>query len=367
MAEACGGCKSWVDDIYWTHFKFTHFALRLPPGFDQHLALPKTFSDGVKRKLPDNVTLRGPGGAQWTVRLSTRDDILHFTHGWQQFAQDHFLEENDLLIFKYNGESQFDVLIFDKKNLCERVASYFVRDSGQTNKRNTDNCFEEENVNVPSNIDVKGASPEKSAHRKKKTARKSTVEHIPAQQSKRRGRSAPMEYTPPQQTNRRLRGRSRGSDVHAGEIEWVPDAEPASMSRDKMVEIVDASSRKAAIEEAKKNTLQLAQAACTMDGFYVVMRPSHVFQKFYVTIPTKWVTQHLPPQSEDVILRVGESEWLAKYAFEASRRSGGLTGGWKQFALDNNLREFDVCVFRLAGIGKKPLTLDVKIFRVDVE
>ncbi|XP_054822867.1 B3 domain-containing protein REM16-like [Prosopis cineraria] len=345
MAQTSRSSRSWVDGIYWNHFKFTHFAHRLPPGFDQHLALPKRFSDSLKRKLPDNVTLKGPGGAEWTVRLSTRDDVLHFTDGWQQFAQDHFLEESDLLIFKYNGESQFDVLIFDQKNLCEKVASYFVRDSGLTNKRNKDNCLEEENI--PSDSKVKVASPKKSAHGKSKKTRKATVERTPAQQTKRRGRS-----------NR--------SDAHAGEIDWLPDVEPASTSRNKMVEVVDASSRRAMIDNAKKNTLQLAQAACTPDGFYVVMRPSHVYRRFYVTIPTKWMTEHFPLQSEDVILRVGESEWLAKYTFEATRHTGGLASGWKQFAVDNNLQEFDVCVFNLAGLGKKPLTLEVKIFRVDV-
>ncbi|KAI9091359.1 hypothetical protein K1719_028170 [Acacia pycnantha] len=350
MAETCRSCSSWADDIYWTHFKFTHFAQRLPPDFDQHLALPKRFSDCLKRKFPDHVTLKGPGGAELTVKLSTKDDILHFTNGWQQFAQDHFLEENDLLIFKYNGESQFDVLIFDKKNLCEKVASYFVRDSGQTNQRNTDNnCLGEENI--PTNIDVKGASPKKSARGKsKKTskkARKATVECTPAQPTKRRGRST-------------------GSEAHAGGIEWVPDAETASTGGNKIIEIVDASNPKAIIENAKKNTLQLAQAACPADGFYVVMRPSHVFRRFYLTIPMKWMTEHFPPQSEDVILCVGEIEWLAKFVFEPSRCTGGLTGGWKQFAMDNTLREFDVCVFTQANLGKKPLTLDVKIFKVDV-
>lgn len=168
-------------------------------------ALPKRFSDSLKRKLPDNATLRGPGGAELTVKLSTKDDILHFTNGWQQFAHDHFLEENDLLIFKYNGESQFDVLIFDQKNLCEKVASYFVRDSVQTNNINIDNVLDEEII--PSNMNVNVAWPEKSAHGKsKKTTKKA--------------RKTVVETTPPQPTKRR--GRSRGSDAHDEEIQWVP-------------------------------------------------------------------------------------------------------------------------------------------------
>jgi hypothetical protein len=90
-------------------------------------ALPKTFSNNVKKKLPENVTLRGPSGVVWNVGLTTRDDtLLYFTNGWQQFVKDHSLKENDFLVFKYNGESHFEVLIFDGESNCEKAASYFV-------------------------------------------------------------------------------------------------------------------------------------------------------------------------------------------------------------------------------------------------
>lgn len=61
---------------------------------------------------------------------------------------------------------------------------------------------------------------------------------------------------------------------------------------------------------------------------------------------------------------MGEIEWPAKYSFEHGRRTGGLTGGWKHFAVDNNLEEFDVCVFKLADQTNKPFIMDVQIFRV---
>ena len=135
-------------------------------------ALPKTFSDNLKKKLPENVGLRGPGGVVWNIGLTTRDDTLYLTHGWQQFVKDHSLRENDFLVFKFNGESMFDVLIFDGKSFCEKAAAYFVRNVGHvrtelgggclTKRKNTDNSMEE--VNTTSNAGVECASPEKSAH-----------------------------------------------------------------------------------------------------------------------------------------------------------------------------------------------------------
>jgi hypothetical protein len=137
-------------------------------------ALPKTFSNNVKKKLPENAVLKGPGGVVWDIELTTRDGIVYFTNGWQQFVKDHSLKENDFLVFKYNGESLFEVLIFDGESSCEKAASYFVRKCGHaanteqgggcnsSKKKDTDNSVEE--VTTPSDGVDEGVSPEKSSH-----------------------------------------------------------------------------------------------------------------------------------------------------------------------------------------------------------
>ncbi|KAK7291145.1 hypothetical protein RIF29_06058 [Crotalaria pallida] len=169
--QSCEICKSWVDDIYWSHFQVLHFAQFLRTGFDQHLALPKPFSDNLKKKLPENVSLRGPGGIVWKIGLTTRDDTLHFTLGWQQFVKDNSLRENDFLVFKYNGgESLFDVLIFDGESFCEKAASYFVRkcqhtergDGCSSKRKGIENCVEK--VHMPSNAGEECVAAQKSMH-----------------------------------------------------------------------------------------------------------------------------------------------------------------------------------------------------------
>lgn len=82
------------------------------------------------------MALKGPSGLLWTVGLTTKDDAVFFKHGWEEFVKDHSLEANDLLVFRYNGESQFDVLMFDAENLCEKEASYFVRKCGHAKHEN---------------------------------------------------------------------------------------------------------------------------------------------------------------------------------------------------------------------------------------
>jgi len=137
-------------------------------------ALPKTFSDNLKKKLPENVTLKGPSGVAWNVAIVTRADTLFLEDGWEEFVKDHFLKLNDCLLFKYNGESQFDVLVFDGWSLCERASSYFVRKKcghieaeqvgGSLNqKRDTAEDSKEEG-RIPLNAGVERAAPEKSVH-----------------------------------------------------------------------------------------------------------------------------------------------------------------------------------------------------------
>ncbi|XP_061365395.1 B3 domain-containing protein REM16-like isoform X1 [Gastrolobium bilobum] len=358
---------SWVEDIYWTHFQFLHFTQFLGPGYVQCLALPKTFSHNLKKKLPENVALRGPGGVVWNIGLTTRDDTLYFTQGWQQFVKDHSLKENDFLVFKYNGDSLFDVLIFDGQSCCEKAASYFVRKIGHaedeggcsTKKRNTDNSLEEdgektytggvesacpEEVEVMADVvtDPPAATPLKTTGKRTKKL-VSAIKHV---QTKRRGK------TP------------KASTSLEGALNWVTEADSASVGKIGTSELYT-SNRRPITEDEKKNALELAQAASSNDGFYVVMRPTHVYKRFFLSIPNKWMNEHFSPRSQDVILRImGKAEWIVKYTYIANRRNGGLTGGWKHFVLDNNLEEFDVCVFKLGGQLNNTMILEVDIFRV---
>ncbi|XP_019458604.1 PREDICTED: B3 domain-containing protein REM16-like isoform X1 [Lupinus angustifolius] len=391
--------RLWVEDIYWTHFKALHFAQFLRTGYDQHLVLPKTFSDNVK-KLPENVDLRGPSGVVWNVGLTSKDDTVFFTNGWRQFFRDHSLKENDFLVFKYNGESLFDVLIFDGGSFCEKASSYFVRKCGYTENGGAclitgevaDNSVQK--VNAPSNAGVQFASPEKSVDGNDlmvfeavpfKTPTERTfnagVESASPEQFMEADGVAEAAAVSPQTTGKRTRKqlyavkpirsvrRGRAANVPSANQEVVDlvtviDPKPASGSKSRTRDISYTSNRRPVTEDEIKNALELAKAACTSGSLHIVMRPTHVYKRFYVSIPNKWIFEHMPQKSQNVILRVGGTEWLAKYSLHNIRLTGGLTGGWKHFALDNNLEEFDVCVLEPAGQINNALILDVSIFRV---
>nr|GMC56112.1 B3 domain-containing protein REM16-like [Ipomoea batatas]GMC69430.1 B3 domain-containing protein REM16-like [Ipomoea batatas] len=123
----CGGCKKREENIYWSHFQTVQFFQILSGHYDLQLAIPQKFADNLREKLADSVSLKGPCGAIWNVDLEADGDKLYLKYGWKEFVEEHSLRENDVLVFKYNGNLQFDVTMFDGLTLCEKEASYFIR------------------------------------------------------------------------------------------------------------------------------------------------------------------------------------------------------------------------------------------------
>ncbi|KAK6138832.1 hypothetical protein DH2020_027419 [Rehmannia glutinosa] len=256
--------------------------------------------------MASTVALRGPSGHVWNVDLVTNGDVLLLKNGWKAFVEGHSLVENDILIFKYNRNSRFDVSIFDQESLCEKTSSYFVRkyehkESGHVDKqkRNIEECSED--TDEPSNDRVDDD--------RVKTRRSEAARALPSR-------------IQPTLSARRLKSR-----------------------------------RREVTEDEKNRAQQMATASSSESNFTVVMRASHVYKGFFM-----WARIHFPNGSQEVELRVNDKTWVARYHYKGY--SGGLSGGWKKFVLENFQEEFDVCVFHLVSGTHDSCTLNVKIFRV---
>ncbi|KAF9591907.1 hypothetical protein IFM89_009515 [Coptis chinensis] len=65
------------------------------------------------KSLPYIVDLKVPTGALSRIELEEVDGILWFQKGWQEFMEQYSIDVGHFLVFKYDGKSQFCVLIFD--------------------------------------------------------------------------------------------------------------------------------------------------------------------------------------------------------------------------------------------------------------
>ncbi len=83
-------------------------------------------------------------------------------------------------------------------------------------------------------------------------------------------------------------------------------------------------------------------------------------------IPSEWETDHLSPENQDnIFLRFNNDTWRTRYNHYPAHCYGAITGGWQHFAIDNNLEEFDVCLFKPAADQMDDsVVLDVSIFWV---
>ena len=89
--------------------------------------LPAKFAEKMMVKLPNKVSIIGPSAAMWDIELTKTNEVELGGDGWKEFVKTYDLHENNLLMFKYNQNLSFEVLIFDQESFCEKEASYFVK------------------------------------------------------------------------------------------------------------------------------------------------------------------------------------------------------------------------------------------------
>ncbi|KAL2490730.1 Uncharacterized protein Adt_26358 [Abeliophyllum distichum] len=75
--------------------------------------IPRKFVGKYGPELSNVVRLTDSIGGVWCVRLEKVEKTLWFHDGWEKFVQDHSISYGYFLVFKYRGNSNFNVRIFD--------------------------------------------------------------------------------------------------------------------------------------------------------------------------------------------------------------------------------------------------------------
>ncbi|KAJ6836571.1 B3 domain-containing protein-like [Iris pallida] len=159
MAERIEGFKEFAGKYYWEHMRRFRFLKVMNHGFDLLMFIPEKFARNCKEELSENLVLKGPSGNLWLVKLLKVDGELLFKNGWKEFVEAHNVEKGDILSFEYEGNSCFNVLIYDRTSRCERETSYFARNhkniladkACQPKKRNMEDAMENMHSPPPNN------------------------------------------------------------------------------------------------------------------------------------------------------------------------------------------------------------------------
>ncbi|XP_020266865.1 B3 domain-containing protein Os11g0197600-like isoform X2 [Asparagus officinalis] len=104
------------------------FKVFFPDQSSNYLRIPSAFRERIEVESSKIVYLKGQSGGIWKVGLVKDCDGFVFEDGWKEFVADQSLAVGDFLVFRYNGNSRFKVLVFDS-TACEKKKAFLARPS----------------------------------------------------------------------------------------------------------------------------------------------------------------------------------------------------------------------------------------------
>ncbi|KAM3270584.1 B3 domain-containing protein REM14-like [Capsicum chacoense] len=127
--------------------KKPHFFKPILPGFKNGLKIPIGFLKYLKgHDHIEHVVLKRAGN-KWLVKMNGR----RLEDGWEKFAEEHDLRLGDMLIFRHEGDMDFDVSIFDSTHCDTEYAEYMQiqkekeKEVEDENENEDDEVVEDEN------------------------------------------------------------------------------------------------------------------------------------------------------------------------------------------------------------------------------
>ncbi|KAK8321056.1 hypothetical protein V6Z12_A12G076800 [Gossypium hirsutum] len=277
---------------------------------DGILGIPRKFVRKYGNQLSSPVKLEVPSGAIWQVELAKTDERVRLQNGWREFAEHYSLELGSFVVFRYEGNDHFHVLIFDKS----ASETEYPHTSTEGN-------------------DVSRKSKEKS--------------HLPCPLPQKKMR---IDSSNQHGQNSKLEVLSSGTS---------PDAQ-----RTVKTKAFSCVQRLAAIEKA--HAVQIASAFESTENpvFMIVMQPSYVRGTCRMFIPSDFARKFLTVHKSNLTLcnSTGKT-WHAKLYHPANKKPNAhLCGGWREFVEDNHLNVGDICVFEL--IKHPEILMKVQIYPV---
>ncbi|XP_070047909.1 B3 domain-containing protein REM10-like isoform X2 [Nicotiana tabacum] len=104
-----------------------HFFKPIQPGFKHALKIPVGFLKYLKGYKKEHAILR-KDGKKWLVKVNG----YQLEEGWGKFAEEHDLQLGDMLVFRHEGNMEFEVTIFDSSH-CDREYAEYMLDEEEAN------------------------------------------------------------------------------------------------------------------------------------------------------------------------------------------------------------------------------------------
>ncbi|POO02690.1 B3 DNA binding domain containing protein [Trema orientale] len=80
---------------------------------ENKLRIPQKFVRKYGEALSDSVFVKLPCGSRWKIKLAKQDNKIWLEEGWPDFAKHYSIKRGGMVIFRYEGNSEFHAVIFD--------------------------------------------------------------------------------------------------------------------------------------------------------------------------------------------------------------------------------------------------------------
>ncbi|KAK8673173.1 hypothetical protein V6N13_111523 [Hibiscus sabdariffa] len=283
------------------------------------LGIPRKFVKNYGNDMSSPAMLRVPCGLVWKVELTKCDAKIWLGNGWLEFSNHYSLELGHLLCFRYDGNSTFHVVIFDR-SASEIQYTYTSNNHRQSNEileQTIDESEDDDSLQIPENI-----SPSRKMREKLKLCcnwpHKRTRSTYSASKTDCNGKSGFLAQQV--RHNERVKALERASNAFKSENPF----------------------------------------------FLVIMQPSYVglgHRKTYrLSIPRNFVEKHLREEHCSVTLCSNSGKtWIATFKQRLMGKNAFLGSGWGTFVRDNNIQVGDVCAFEL--INSSEISFKVLIYK----
>ncbi|CAA0832758.1 Unknown protein [Striga hermonthica] len=324
------GCRQ---DLPMAALKF--FKIILDPKANC-LRIPPEFTKSYGHNLPNRVFLKVPTGQKTQVQLVRCDDNdnnVVLQKGWEEFRDLYSLGFGHLLVFVYNGESEFNVFIFDVSAV---EIDYPL--------------FDNEVLESENGSDYVVLLEDYYLASKKRKGKAKSQENASASK-KRKGKAKSQENA--------NKGHSWSCDDDVIEVsDDYPVTKSVKSRRDISSRLkkesrskldVDGREPRDAYEKAKDF---VSNHMTSNNPFFIsVMHKSYVLERYNLTVPYAFARRNLPRVGSNSIVMVSNGKEWALSCHVGDRRAQ-LTTGWKSFVKENGIKVGDACVFEVMKNSK---------------
>ncbi|KAK2665187.1 hypothetical protein Ddye_003761 [Dipteronia dyeriana] len=359
---------------------------------ERKLRIPDNFIKRFKHDLSMVATLTVPNGNVSRVGLRRAENKVWIIDGWQDFMERYSIGVGYFLVFRYQGNSAFNVYIF---NLPSSEINYQSNSLGSTvaanhsrqyhifaemeddESENADQLSLNKNVNSPGlqnlfsgskhNNNINYAS-EGNLHQfrgygNSQAGNQSTRDVGVQFDIIELKNSLNALYSPDggSQKLKKAGRKKRKIDPNNPDSSATVEREEEVDMRFRFYESASARKRTVTAEE-RERAINAAKTFEPINPFCrVVLRPSYLYRGCIMYLPSCFAEKHLNGVSGFIKLQLSDGkQWPVRCLYRGGRAK--FSQGWYEFTVENNLGEGDVCVFEV--LRSREFVLKVTVFRV---